>query len=165
MDSGKEVDIWRDTYIRFCGYANEIGESFRLVAPVLYYPSYAVSTLYVLGDVQDKARKTYAKEKKITSTIVSTSVDCLIWQLSASVIVPGLTIKLAVNSSSYLLKKTVKNPFAVRWAPVALGLGLIPFIIHPIDNAVTYAMDSSLRRLYFLNNEDPVNAKVCNKVD
>lgn len=148
IKNNSEIDVWRDSYLRFCGYANEIGEAFRFVAPVLYYPSYGLATLYVLGDVQDKARKVYAKEKKVTSSIIATSLDCLLWQLSASVVVPGLTIKLAVNTSSTLLKRTLKNPYTIRWAPVAVGLGLIPFIIHPIDNAVSVAMDSSIRKLY-----------------
>ena len=145
---GEEVDIWRDTVLRFCGYANEVGEAFRYVAPLLYYPSYGVATLYVLGDVQDKARKTYAVEKKLSPSIITSSLDCLLWQLSASVVVPGMTIKLAVNTSTALLKKSVKNPSVVRWAPVAIGLGLIPFIIHPIDHGVTVAMDHTIRKLY-----------------
>jgi len=147
-DTQKEVDIWRDTLLRFCGYANEIGESFRYVAPMLYYPSYGVATAYVLGDVQDKARKTYAVEKKLSPSIIVSSLDCLLWQSLASVIVPGLTIKLAVNTSTAVLKKTVKNPSIVRWAPVALGLGLIPFIVHPIDHSVTVTMDHTIRKVY-----------------
>jgi len=50
------VDIWRDTPLRYLGYANEIGESFHGIVPKFYYPSYALAIGYVLGDVQDKAR-------------------------------------------------------------------------------------------------------------
>lgn len=31
--SGEKPDIWRDTPIRFLGYANELGESFRPILP------------------------------------------------------------------------------------------------------------------------------------
>lgn len=34
---------------------------------------------------------------------------------------------------------------ARKWVPTAVGLGIIPLIIHPIDGAVTLAMDSSVR--------------------
>ena len=53
------TDIWRDTPIRYLGYANEVGESFKYVIPKFYYPSYAIALAYVVGDVQDKALKLY----------------------------------------------------------------------------------------------------------
>ena len=34
-----------------------------------------------------------------------------------------------------------------RWGPTAIGLGVIPFIVRPIDSAVHYGMDHSVRRL------------------
>jgi len=153
-DEKPHVDIWRDTLLRYCGYANEVGESFRHVAPALYYPSYGVAIAYVLGDVQDKARKTYAIEKKLTLSTAISSVDCFAWQMLASVMVPGFTIGMTVNATSTLLKKTIKNTKIIRWAPVAVGLGLIPFIVHPIDHGVTVAMDSTVRKLYPVPEED-----------
>lgn len=35
---------------------------------------------------------------------------------------------------------------ARKWVPTAIGLGIIPFIVHPIDEAVTWAMDESVRK-------------------
>lgn len=32
-------DIWRDSALRYAGYANEVGESFRNIAPRLVVPS------------------------------------------------------------------------------------------------------------------------------
>ena len=34
------------------------------------------------------------------------------------------------------------------WGPTLAGLATIPFIIHPIDQAVDFALDNSLRTLY-----------------
>ncbi|XP_078687661.1 mitochondrial fission process protein 1-like [Branchiostoma floridae x Branchiostoma belcheri] len=52
-DSGtkKEVDIYRDTLVRYLGYANEVGESFRALVPVsVVWGSYAVATAYCTAD-------------------------------------------------------------------------------------------------------------------
>ncbi|KAG5192971.1 WD40-repeat-containing domain protein [Tribonema minus] len=66
----------------------------------------------------------------------------------ASVAIPGATINVTVKAAKALLqhKALARAPLAVRkWAPTAVGLCAIPFIIHPIDNAVDYAMDRTLR--------------------
>eukprot|EP00538_Stauroneis_constricta_P010727 CAMPEP_0119555174 /NCGR_PEP_ID=MMETSP1352-20130426/7468_1 /TAXON_ID=265584 /ORGANISM="Stauroneis constricta, Strain CCMP1120" /LENGTH=51 /DNA_ID=CAMNT_0007601897 /DNA_START=23 /DNA_END=175 /DNA_ORIENTATION=- len=39
----KEYDIFRDSLLRYTGYANEVGESFRYQYPRLVMPSYAVA--------------------------------------------------------------------------------------------------------------------------
>ena len=49
-----EVDLYRDTPIRYLGYANELGESFRPLYPKLVAPSYAISFGYVALDTVDK---------------------------------------------------------------------------------------------------------------
>ncbi|CAN0387097.1 unnamed protein product, partial [Hapterophycus canaliculatus] len=33
-----------------------------------------------------------------------------------------------------------------KWVPSAVGLGIIPLIIHPIDEAVTWGMDETVRK-------------------
>ena len=53
-DSGKEQDIWRDTPLRYLGYANEVGEAFGPLYPKYVRPSYAVAFLYVGCDTGDK---------------------------------------------------------------------------------------------------------------
>ena len=54
-----KVDIWRDTPVRYLGYANEIGESFRHVFPKFVKPSYAIAFAYVFGDTCDKGYVAY----------------------------------------------------------------------------------------------------------
>ena len=43
-----EVDIYRDTLLRYAGYANEVGEAFAPIVPAAVVPaSYAVAITYV----------------------------------------------------------------------------------------------------------------------
>ncbi|VVC97830.1 unnamed protein product [Leptidea sinapis] len=52
-----EVDFFRDTWVRYLGYANEVGESFRPLIPVkVVRASYAVAFAYGLADTADKKR-------------------------------------------------------------------------------------------------------------
>ena len=60
----KEYDIFRDSPVRYLGYANEIGESFRPIFPKFVMPSYAVSFAYVGADTIDKAKKHYDKTNR-----------------------------------------------------------------------------------------------------
>ena len=76
----KEVDIFRDTPVRYLGYANEIGETFRYVAPWFVLPSYFISLSYVFADAIDKARKECKNAGGIvTKKTVIEAFDCLTW--------------------------------------------------------------------------------------
>uniref|UniRef100_A0AC11BVZ3 Mitochondrial fission process 1 n=1 Tax=Ovis aries TaxID=9940 RepID=A0AC11BVZ3_SHEEP len=55
---GAERDLFRDTWVRYLGYANEVGEAFRSLVPAaVVWLSYAVSSSYVLADAIDKGKK------------------------------------------------------------------------------------------------------------
>ncbi|TNM92004.1 hypothetical protein fugu_019016 [Takifugu bimaculatus] len=64
----KPVDIYRDTWVRFLGYANEVGEAFRALVPAH-------------GDNPGKSGR-----------VAVAVVDTFVWQALASVIIPGFTI-------------------------------------------------------------------------
>lgn len=150
-----EKDIFRDTPVRFLGYANEVGESFRSVMNVRWvWLSYGVASTYVLADA---ASKTYAvtkrnfptqKEKNIRA--LKEGFDVLTWQTLASVVIPGITINRLCASASYLLRKSPIKSRA-KWITVGIGLSSIPFIIKPIDTFVDQAMDKTLRPLLGIN--------------
>ncbi|DBA00374.1 TPA: hypothetical protein N0F65_000559 [Lagenidium giganteum] len=148
------TDIWRDSLVRYLGYSNELGESFRPMAPRLVAPSYMVAFGYVLGDAYDKAtkastaaRKQSVSESKHNKMVVGAAVDTLVWQTLASVAIPGFTINRVVAASSVVAEQTLKNsPVLKRWAPTAIGLGVIPLIIHPIDSLVDTLMDNTIRK-------------------
>ena len=58
----QEVDIFRDTPLRYAGYCNEVGESFRYIFPGFVVPSYIVSFGYCFADTFDKGSKQYKKD-------------------------------------------------------------------------------------------------------
>jgi len=72
--------------------------------------------------------------------------DVLIWQTLASVAIPGFTINRVCFFSLALLARTTKLGLQARkWTTTAIGLGCIPFIVHPIDRFVDYFMDKTFR--------------------
>ncbi|XP_014750279.1 PREDICTED: mitochondrial fission process protein 1 isoform X2 [Sturnus vulgaris] len=135
----EEPDLYRDTWVRYLGYANEVGESFRPLVPVpVVWASYGVATAYVTADAIDKGRK------------AATSL--------ASVAIPGFTINRLCAASLALLGSLTRWPLPVRrWTTTALGLAAIPLIITPIDRTVDFLMDSSLRKLYRTPGEPPTS--------
>lgn len=82
-----EVDIWRHSLVRYLGYANELGESFRPIVPRAVLPSYCVAFAYVLGDTGDKATKAWRQaqqqqfsDQKRNLVLADAAVDTLLWQ-------------------------------------------------------------------------------------
>ncbi|KAL3145666.1 hypothetical protein ABBQ32_003201 [Trebouxia sp. C0010 RCD-2024] len=95
------------------------------------------------------------------------AMDTVVWQLLASVICPGYTIHTVValahagliplehqqavqqafQQCAPLLSATPDSVTALvdKSLPTMIGLGAIPFIVHPIDNGIHYLMNSSLR--------------------
>ncbi|XP_007900465.1 mitochondrial fission process protein 1 [Callorhinchus milii] len=151
--SHREVDTYRDTWVRYLGYANEVGEAFRALVPVgLVWVSYGVSTAYVTADAADKGKKAAAahgeKPGKVARIGVAV-VDTFVWQALASVIIPGFTINRVCAGSLWLLGRTTKLPLPIRkWTTTAIGLSTIPIIITPIDRSVDFLLDCTLRKLY-----------------
>lgn len=140
-DSSKEVDIYRDTPIRYLGYANEVGEAFRnLVHRNVVRFSYVVSASYVLADAASKAR---LQAKQEDGKPVRTFTDVLIWQGLASVAIPGFTI----NRVCWGVGKLVNKLTPATKSAIVTGSGLlaIPFIIKPIDRGVDVLMDEAVR--------------------
>ncbi|XP_074869327.1 mitochondrial fission process protein 1 isoform X2 [Carettochelys insculpta] len=153
MGPPAETDLYRDTWVRYLGYANEVGESFRALVPVsLVWASYGVATTYVTADAIDKGKKAAAAHAHAagrTTQVAVAVVDTFVWQALASVAIPGFTINRICAASLYLLGALTRWPLPVRkWTTTALGLSAIPIIIKPIDRSVDFLLDSSLRKLY-----------------
>ncbi|XP_023015204.1 mitochondrial fission process protein 1 [Leptinotarsa decemlineata] len=147
----KNLDLYRQTPIRYLGYSNEVGEAFRSIIGRKWVNfSYAVASFYVLADTADKSAKSYKihyDEIKHTKKVLFTTADTLIWQLLASVILPGYTINRVCALSGFLINRSRKVPKNTsKWIVTGIGLITIPFIIKPIDRFVDYALDSSLRK-------------------
>ena len=102
--------------------------------------------------------------------------DTLVWQAFASVIVPGslsnqivdnvlsteyrqpVKVKL-YNISGFLINRICAGSLVGlarlmpsvaentrKWATTGIGLGVIPFIVHPIDSLVHLVMDNTTRQ-------------------
>ena len=149
-------DIWRDSPLRYAGYTNELGESFRPIFPKFVVPSYVVSFAYVFGDTWDKtmsardaARLQGVAENITTLRMAESAVDTLVWQSLASVIIPGLTIHKCVDLAQSAISRITPTQSPLRrWGPTAIGLATIPVIIHPLDNAVHFMLDVTIRPLF-----------------
>jgi len=147
--AGAEVDIYRDTPVRLLGYANEVGEAFRALVHVRWVrASYGVASAYVLADTVDKAKKMSKEPDSDTGKVAIAAFDTLIWQAFASVIVPGFLINRICAFSLVGLARTLPTVAenSRKWAVTGLGLGVIPFIVHPIDTLVHTVMDNTTRK-------------------
>jgi fission process protein 1 len=58
-----KYNIFRDSLLRYCGYANEVGESFRYQYPRLVGPSYVLAFGYCLADSVSAGYQVMASEK------------------------------------------------------------------------------------------------------
>ena len=142
-----EHDPLRDSLLRYMGYANEVGEALRpIVSRLTANGSYGVAGVYVLADAVDKGMKAHTKTAGSAPAVAAEVADALLWQGTASVAIPGLAIHQIVTHSARIPALAASSsPMLVRWAPTALGLAVIPLIIHPIDTGVTWIMDRTLR--------------------
>lgn len=174
--------------------------------------SYAVAISYVLVDTIDKGFLAYKQAKhqlgssqldpsvdaaKLTRLLAAErAMDCLIWQLLASVAIPGYTIHTivhyaheaialalggngveslsesatgAVNGLAATLTLSPELTLALidKSLPTMVGLAAIPFIVHPIDNAVHWMMNKTLRpvvRKYIcVNGGAAAGLDICNE--
>ncbi|GAB1602101.1 Hypothetical predicted protein, partial [Argonauta hians] len=151
-------DFYRDTYVRYLGYANEVGEAFRALVPVNAVRfSYVVACGYVAADANHKGERAAQKSDQSSSATKKRLIamaDTVVWQGLASVAIPGFTINRLCAGTNYLLKKSSSLPVNVRrWSTTFVGLGCIPFIVKPIDHSVDYMMNSSVRKMYVAKPE------------
>ena len=61
--------------------------------------------------------------------------------------IPGATINVIVKASRFALGRPPIPTAVAGWAPTIIGLGSIPLIIHPIDDAVDYLLDNTTRKI------------------
>eukprot|EP00545_Synedropsis_sp_CCMP1620_P010317 CAMPEP_0119005980 /NCGR_PEP_ID=MMETSP1176-20130426/2044_1 /TAXON_ID=265551 /ORGANISM="Synedropsis recta cf, Strain CCMP1620" /LENGTH=180 /DNA_ID=CAMNT_0006957851 /DNA_START=23 /DNA_END=565 /DNA_ORIENTATION=+ len=148
----QEYNVFRDSPVRFLGYANEVGESFRYQFPRFVTPTYIVAFGYCLMDATSNgysAWNSFDPTKTERSRPVQTALatgDTLLWQILASVCIPGVTINMIVKASRFAVSRTTVLPtVAAAWLPTGMGLASVPLIIQPIDHAVDYMLDNTVR--------------------
>ena len=134
-----DPDTLRKGAVRYLGYANELGESFRPLVPLWCVgASYGVAGCYVAADA---AWRSGLPPPHRSSSVEA--LDTLIWQGLASVAVPGFVINRIVYAAG-----RVSPAQAAMWLPTAAGLAAIPFIIKPIDHGVDVFLDRMIRPIY-----------------
>ncbi|XP_033211406.1 mitochondrial fission process protein 1 isoform X2 [Belonocnema kinseyi] len=145
----RELDIYRDTPVRYLGYTNEVGEAFRNIVPKsIVWCSYIVACGYVLADTLYKGSKVYQNNlsPERNKKILLSATDTLLWQGLASVVIPGITINRICAGVIYLQRINIRSSLKSRWISTAVGLASIPLIIRPIDLTVENAMDATFRK-------------------
>lgn len=156
------VDPYRDTSLRYMGYANEVGEAFTAFIPEWGVPaSYCVAASYVMFDTIDKGQKAYEtadQENKIRD-VLKMSAETMTWQMLASVFWPGSIIRVVVNMSDHMLvdKLSGNEQFAHVLATL-IGLMAIPMIIKPIDTTVDKVMETSISKVIHGKIKTPEDA-------
>jgi len=149
------IDYFRDTPIRFVGYANEVGESFRHLIHVRYVRfSYFIGSSYCVLDALSKAVESKPKPDQIETgksgarVAVETFVENLVWQGLASVVIPGFTINRICWLSTLFVQRGLRNVISVskqKYLVTGIGLSSIPYIIKPIDMLVDHIVEKASR--------------------
>ena len=132
---------------RALAYTSEMGESIRpLVTTNFVRFLYGVSWGYVIIDT---AVKTYNVKDQGREKMSYCCLDTSIWHTFASMALPAFTIHSIVKYSGKILKSFVKTPNNfTKFLPTFLGIGSIPFIIHPLDHLTDWVMDRTIRITY-----------------
>eukprot|EP00038_Savillea_parva_P010655 m.191782 g.191782 ORF g.191782 m.191782 type:complete len:243 (+) comp18455_c0_seq1:237-965(+) len=144
-------DIFRDTPVRYFGYANELGEAFKaFVSRRLYLGSYAVACAYVTADAGTRGLTDHRAGCSAVETL-DTTMEALTWQGFASVAIPGLIINRVVAGATTVATRAAPHlpRLSARLPPpmqaTLVGLACIPLIISPIDRGVDLAMEWAYR--------------------
>lgn len=136
--------------LNFAGYANEIGESFRpVISKVFVHLSYAIAICYVLAECGDKSSKIYQRPAILGGGLKPASKmagDVFLWQMLASVAIPGFIINRITYGSGRLIKMSKIKGIPRKWGATIIGLASIPLIIRPIDHGVDILMDKTYRK-------------------
>lgn len=121
--------------VRYTAYTSDVGEAFRpVVDRRLVQAGYAVSWTYVLADVALQTK--WARERN--RDYVRAGLHAAVFQTFGSMLFPAMIIHTTVHQSEKLFHKIgIKS----RWAPVGLGLSVVPFLPYICDHPVEYATD------------------------
>lgn len=128
-------------YVRPLAYSNEVGEAFRNTFPKLLKPAYVIAFGYIATDIAVTVAEAKPENRMLTL------FDQSLWHSIASVVWPGVTVHQTVKFSTKMVQN-VSNVHVKRILPVALGLGIIPLIVHPIDHYTDILMDNTVRKMY-----------------
>lgn len=151
-----ESNVWRDTPLRYVGYADELGEA---MAPYIGHQavtgSYLLSGLYALGDVITSSHRVYHKHRDLSRQhrirkTVTEALDSTLFHLAATVFIPALMIKYLRQGITRGMGHALVPPAIGRFrTPIATLAGVlaIPLISKPVDQAIDKVLDWTYRPL------------------
>ena len=96
----------------------------------------------------DTGIKTYSIRHHGKEPMSYCCLDTCIFHTLASMALPAFTIHSIVKYSGKFLKKSWGETKLSNGIPVILGLGSIPFIIHPLDHFTEFVMNKTIRKIY-----------------
>ncbi|GAA5911301.1 hypothetical protein JCM5296_004796 [Sporobolomyces johnsonii] len=139
---------------RYLAYSSDVGESFRpVVAPKVVTAAYGISWAYVFGDVGYEGYKARLRAKEYcpeaqAQVVGLTVAKRAIFQVTASIVAPAITIHSIVKYSALAIKKQgIQNARVRAWLPSALGLGFIPLLPVIYDEPVEHVVDATFDRI------------------
>lgn len=144
LKTRRRFDPYRESSVRFMGYANEVGEALEDYLPDWGVPtSYCVAAVYIMSDTLDKGQKAFdaAPRSERFEETVRVSSETLLWQLLASIFWPGGVIKLTISILDIVI------PNDNEYLPTFIAITLIPFIVRPIDELVDRIMEESISKV------------------
>src|SRR3989338_11603815 len=109
--TGEARDPFKDTLLRYAGYANEVCEAFRNFLPLwVVRATYGIATVYGVSDAFYQSRRVYNSDiffrpsPARRSDAVKVFAYTAVWQLLASVLIPPFFVNRFVASSRFLLR-------------------------------------------------------------
>ncbi len=146
----KEYDIYKDSYLRYLGYSNEIGEAFRKVTSTKFvWATYLIEFIYFGADTIHKGHKAYNDPNQIDNKhlhVIKQSGYTILWQFFATCLIPPLCINIVVGASHKYLFKRGYSKNAIRYLPLSIGLALIPLFNIYVDPVVGNILDNVFER-------------------
>ncbi|KAJ7591353.1 mitochondrial 18 KDa protein-domain-containing protein [Mycena floridula] len=153
---------------RYIAYTSDVGEAFRpVVSPWIVTAAYAVSWMYLTGDV---AYETYKAQRRgpspveavyfsETSRLALAAVQRATFQSIASMALPAFTIHTAVKQAKKAFVNA-KNPRIKTWGPTVTGLAIVPVLPYLFDHPVEHVTDQAfdwikLKWVERVNKDEP----------
>ena len=134
--------------IRYAAYSSDIGEAFRpVVHKNVVRGAYAVSWLYVVGDVGYETYDKYTRLEFRGWDLFHVTSKRFVFQTMASMALPAFTIHSVVHYSKDWIFKP-RYPKYLRWGPTISGLCVVPFLPfmfdEPVEAATHWAWEKAL---------------------
>lgn len=133
---------------RYTAYTSDIGESFRPIAhPYLVRIGYGVSWAYIIGDVgYETYRAKYHPSVAQTEDWKVLGAKRAVFQTLASMLLPAFTIHSVVKYTGKALKNN-SNKTLRTWAPITVGLAIVPGLPFIFDEPVEKAVDAAAAKI------------------